>query len=98
MLILAVSELGLTCMQAAKMLTVPYTNAKFILRQFKYERRLVSHQKACRTYMDTANVFGESTGKIDIEKLRADVNKRLVSVIKDGQLPANTLKHLMMVN
>lgn len=53
-------------MQASKMLEIPYNNAKFIMRQFKYDRRIVSYQKACRTYMDASNLFGEATGKIDM--------------------------------
>ena len=42
-LLIAVTELGLTCYQAAKILQVPYSNAKCILRQYKLERRMISH-------------------------------------------------------
>ena len=40
-LILLITEFGLSCYQAAKILEVPYTNAKVIYRVFRKDNRLV---------------------------------------------------------
>jgi hypothetical protein len=40
-LIISIKELGLTCLQAAKMLDIPYTNAKVIMHEFKFENKLL---------------------------------------------------------
>ena len=45
MLIIATIELGLSCLQAAKMLEIPYTNAKAIHRAFKVEHKVLACPK-----------------------------------------------------
>ena len=45
-LILLITEFGLSCYQAAKILEVPYTNAKVIYRVFRKDNRLVQNSKS----------------------------------------------------
>jgi len=40
-LVLMISEYGLTCYKAAKLIQIPYTNAKVIYRKFKKENRVI---------------------------------------------------------
>lgn len=44
-LIISVNELGLSCMEAATMLKIPYTNAKVIQRDFKVEKKVLANQR-----------------------------------------------------
>ena len=44
-LILLITEFGLSCYMAAKVLNVPYTNAKVIYRVFRQDKRIVQNSR-----------------------------------------------------
>ena len=44
-LLLMITEFGLSCYQTAKILNLPYTNAKVIYRVFREEKRIISYSK-----------------------------------------------------
>ena len=49
MLLILITEFSLSCYQAAKVLNIPYTNAKVILKVFRSENRVISNsQRAFR--------------------------------------------------
>ena len=44
-MLLLITEFGLSCYMAAKVLDLPYTNAKVIYRVFREERRIVQNSR-----------------------------------------------------
>ena len=44
-LLLMITEFGLSCYQTAKILNLPYTNAKVIYRVFREEKRIISYSR-----------------------------------------------------
>ena len=40
-----ITEFGLSCYQTAKILNLPYTNAKVIYRVFREEKRIISYSR-----------------------------------------------------
>ena len=48
-IIIAISEFGLNCLQASKLLNIPYVNTMIIYRQFKLDNKVVSQAKHHRT-------------------------------------------------
>ena len=47
-ILILITEFGLSCYQAARVLDLPYTNAKLIYRVFRDEKRVVSATGRCR--------------------------------------------------
>ena len=44
-MLLMITEFGLSCYQTAKILNLPYTNAKVIYRVFREEKRISSYSR-----------------------------------------------------
>ena len=45
MLLVLITEFGLSCYQAAKVLNIPYTNAKVIYKVYRSENRVISNSQ-----------------------------------------------------
>ena len=44
-ILILITEFGLSCYQAARVLNLPYTNAKVIYRVFREENRVISNSR-----------------------------------------------------
>ena len=55
-MLLLITEFGLSCYMAAKVLEMPYTNAKVIYRVFRLDKRIVQNSRNPTGYHE----FGES--------------------------------------
>ena len=64
-LIILIFEVGLPCFQAARMLKIPYTNAKVIYRGYKTDKKVFSHHK--RLNMQR---FDEERSRLEFDRLR----------------------------
>ena len=68
-LIIAIQEFRLNCLQASKMLDIPYINAMIIYRTYKSDNKIVSHAKQHKT-QETYSPFLKD-GNLSMEKLRS---------------------------
>ena len=56
---MAIFELQLPCYHAARMLQIPYTNAKVINRTYKMDKRLLTNQPGSLSQLNGLGVEGE---------------------------------------
>ena len=92
-LIISVNELGLSCMEAATMLKIPYTNAKVIQRDFKVEKKVLANQR--RVQRQGLYTHDEP---LDIDSLRVETFELLISTIEKQQISKRTVNRLMKTN
>ena len=74
-LLIAKVELGLTVLEASKLLGIPYTNAKGICREFIYEHKVLTNSQ-----MKKLNKSEQQSFKIDqaeFARLRKDILDKL---------------------
>ena len=75
-------ELGLTVLEAAKLLEIPYTNAKGICREFNYEQKVLTNVQ-----MKRLRKSGHQTFKMDqseFARLRKEILDKLEQWVVDG--------------
>ena len=81
-LLIAKVELGLTVLEAAKLLEIPYTNAKGICREFMYEQKVLTNVQ-----MKRLRKSGHQTFKMDqseFARLRKEILDKLEQWVVDG--------------
>ena len=92
-LIILIFELGLPCFQVAKMLKIPYTNAKAIYRGFKVERKVLSHKRSI-----PSQSFSLNHDDLNIEQLREESFQLLIQSIECGFFSEKIVNKLKMKN
>ena len=68
-LIIAIQDFRLNCLQASKMLDIPYINAMIIYRTYKSDNKIISHAKQHKTI--DGHVSGPGDSHLSMEQLRA---------------------------
>ena len=83
-LLLMITEFGLSCYLTAKILNLPYTNAKVIYRVFREENRIISYTWKAWNSNDVPR------GEIELRKsypyLRQEALIKLANVLETGLL------------
>ena len=80
-LIIAIQEFRLNCLQASKMLSIPYINAMIIYRTYKSDNKVISHAKQHKATECYSPFLKE--GIFSMEKLRAKTTKVLILAIEN---------------
>lgn len=75
-LVLMITEYGLTCYKAAKLVQIPYTNAKVIFRKFKKENRVIrTHRHYTGNVQNMQRMQEILISDENLHKARADIEK-----------------------
>ena len=91
-LIIAKVELGLTVLEASKLLEIPYTNAKGICREFIYEQKVITN---CQ--MKRLRKSGHQTFKMDqseFARLKEETLSKLELHIADGKFADHVVRRI----
>ena len=80
-ILILITEFGLSCYQAARVLNLPYTNAKVIYRIFREENRVTSNSKGKNPY-GLSESFLVSHAYI----MRQDALRKLDIALKNGSM------------
>ena len=91
-LIIAKVELGLTVLEASKLLEIPYTNAKGICREFIYEHKVLNNWQ-----MKKLRKSGHQTFKMDqseFARLRKEVLDKLEQYIADRKFADHVVRRI----
>ena len=79
-LVILITEFGLSCYLAAKVLNVPYTNAKVIYRVFREENRVISHSLKSKSRYGLPETFLMQHSHL----IRKNVKMKLKAALNDG--------------
>ena len=94
-LIIAIFELQLPCYHAARMLQIPYTNAKVINRTYKMDKRLLTNQPGSLSQM---NGFGSEGDQFKMPELRKETFELLMDSIVKGLFSERVVNKLKISN
>ena len=83
----------MTVLEAAKLLEIPYTNAKGICRDFKYEQKVLTNSQMRRHHHKT-NQLGFKLDRREFDWLRRGVLDKLEQFIADGTFSENVVKRI----
>ena len=91
-LLIAKVELGLTVLEASKLLGIPYTNAKGICREFIYEHKVLTNSQ-----MKKLNKSEQQSFKIDqaeFARLRKDILDKLEQFVAEGKFQDQVVRRI----
>ena len=80
-ILVLITEFGLSCYQAARVLNLPYTNAKVIYRTFREENRVTSNSR-----LNGRNAFSESYLLDHAYIMRNSAFKKLIIALNNGSM------------
>ena len=82
-LLIMITEFGLSCYQTARILNLPYTNAKVIYRTFREEKRIASLRNFAKTpsWRDELHFLRQN-----FDFTRAEASKKIARALKSDLL------------
>ena len=82
-ILILITEFGLSCYMAARVLNLPYTNAKVIYRVFRDENRVTSNARA-----KVRKIYGSSSKELltHHDTMKDDVLRKLEIALHDGTM------------
>ena len=95
-LIIAIQDFRLNCLQASKMLDIPYINAMIIYRTYKSDNKVVSHAKQHKPVEN--HTGGTINQGLNMEQLRAQTVKDLIKAIEKSVFSEKEAKKIVAVN
>ena len=95
-MIIAIQEFRLNCLQASKLLDIPYINAMIIFRTYKSDNKIVSHAKQHKATECYSPFLKE--GVFSMEKLRAKTTKTLIQAIENKTFTEKEKNKILSTN
>ena len=91
-LLIAKVELGLTVLEASKLLGIPYTNAKGICREFIYEQKVLTNSQMKKLHKAEQHSF--KIDKSEFARLRKEILDKLEQFVADGAFSEQALRRI----
>ena len=91
-LLIAKVELGLTVLEASKLLGIPYTNAKGICREFIYEQKVLTNSQMKRLHKSEKQSF--KIDQTEFTRLRNDILDKLEQNIAEGKFSDQVVRRI----
>ena len=91
-LLIAKVELGLTVLEASKLLGIPYTNAKGICREFIYEQKVLTNSQMKKLHKSEKQAF--KIDQSEFARLRNEILDKLEQFVADGTFSDQVVKRI----